>query len=254
MTEGNETAVYRAFASALVNEIEDRGDEISDLAQALRTVNGLQEVGCHMPDARPQLATMKERFSLTWDAKDPLQAAASEAFPDKKSFDAERYLRLACTRFGIDYEEKEEVYASLLQAILDEQAEAQEAREARERLEADKADAEDRARKADERAKELEALLERANAEVREYASSTLKVQLSGDEGVESVIAKMRAEQTTMPATSGYCDAILRSIARKCDVEDASTLAREELVQRITDTLDARLIPKGMRIRKVGSR
>ena len=68
------------------------------------------------------------------------------------------------------------------------------------------------------------------------------------------MIAKMRAEQTTMPATSGYCDAILCSIARKCDVEDASTLAREELVQRITDTLDARLIPKGMRIRKVGSR
>ena len=46
-----------------------------------------------------------------------------------------------------------------------------------------------------------------------------------------------------------YLEAIVRTLARKCDVDDSSTV--DEMVDGICDALDTRLIPKGMRIRKI---
>lgn len=254
MIEADETKVYRAFARAFGDRIREESAEISDLARAERVVSDFEEKGCALSDSAADLAMMKERFALAWDMGDPAQAAASAEFPDEERFDAERCLRLICARFDIDYEHKEEVYASLLQAILDEQGAAQKVRGEIDRLKAECASAEAKASAAKAREQRAKALLESATAQIGGYAGDALKIQLAGDESAEEIVAKMRAAQTAMPATSGYCDAILRTIARKCDVENAGALTREELVQQITDTLDTRLIPKGMRLRKVGTR
>lgn len=247
-----EALIYRAFAQALIDRIAAEGDEIKSIAAALEELHNLE--GIPLPKATAALEALKKECRISWDPDDPQQAAAREAFPDEKALDAERYLQLACAHFDIVFDRSEGSCTALLQAIADGQVAVQEDRQTVEKLKAERVEEAALRNIAEERAKELEAQLGRTTAMLRDYAGNILKIGVSDDDMVDDVLSKMRAAQTAVPATSGYCDAILRSIARKCDVENVTELTREELVQQITDVLDARLIPKGMRLRKVRSR
>lgn len=249
-----EDKVYQAFYHALAEKTSAGIDGVREVEEARRMVADYLAEGLPLAKTSQSLAEIKERLSLTWDRTDPCQEAAGKLFPDAKAADPARYLSLICKRFGIAFENDEETYEALLQAVLDERAEAQENREAIDRYrkeldaaEAEKADADDRARK-------LETHIESIDAMLRECAASDLKIAVSDMDRAEDVISKIRGARSLAPMASGYSDAILRTIARKCDVENVNALTREELVQRITDVLDTRLIPKGMRLRKVSSR
>lgn len=250
---GEDAWVYRGFKLALGDRITGRCKEIADIVATQNVMDDYEAKGVPLADVAPELAHTKKRFSLTWDPDDPQQAAASAAFPDAKPFDADRYLRLICGRFDITFDKSEEAYKGLLQAVLDEQAEAEESRTALESANRARMDADEKLAKAAETAKGLEGRLGGIDAALRRWASET-EVDPSDADTTETLIDRLRAKRPAAPESSGYCDAILRTIARKCDIENAGSLSGEELVKQITDALDNRLIPKGMRIRKVGSR
>lgn len=85
-----------------------------------------------------------------------------------------------------------------------------------------------------------------------DFASDAYQMQIMPNESAEQIIQRMRDAKKDAEArdTTGYGLAVLRSIARKCEIENPNALSQEELVQQICDVVDTRLIPKGMRIER----
>lgn len=245
--------VYRGFRRALGDKIASKGKEIRDLVATQCAVDDYEARRVPLAVTAPDLAQAKIRLSLAWASDDPQQTAASERFPDAKPFDAASYLRPVFDRFRVEYGETQEAYESLLRVVLDEQAKAMESNSALEKAKADCAEARAQMEELAERAKLQGGRLKEIDTALRGWAAEA-KIETADADSTEDVLAKLRSGKPSKRETTGYCDAILRTIARKCDVADVDALSSDELVRQISDTLDVRLIPKGMRLRKVGSR
>lgn len=233
--------IYRIFLKALLAHLGELALEERATIASARDLVAFMESNTDAGEVHDKLQSGRWDFHLDLEAvlddsdhAEEIMRILDEAFPNPQG-DIWN-METLCRYFSITYSPDAEGWQQLIAAI-DEKSQQM-------RLLSNRAA--ELSSQLDETRKDMEsARLEAAAAQEKAERMQRL-MEASEKQRIAAEKASQRHVQT------GYESAVLRSIARKCDIDHPDTLDQDELVQQICDVLDSRLVPKGMRLVRKG--